>query len=548
MFDTGLINQVLNTIEANGGTFHIVDCQVRANAQDTKGMSSTAIIQVSMESREGLDELIDTLKVLTEDTVGADGTLTEWPDYCAGDYSTTMNESSSSSAAMHDTMDTRQVYDTKDTTNIVCLGAGLVCSPLLEYLSRDPKNHLTVVSAVPNEAEALARRFTRRNVVGRRVDAIGDKAAIDTLCKEADCVVSLLPATMHLDIAQRCIKYQTPLVTASYVSPEMKQLNEEAQKAGISILCEMGLDPGMDHMSAMKVIDHVKEEGGEIVSFSSVCGGLPAPEAADNPLAYKFSWSPRGVLTAAQNDSRYLEHGKVIKVKGKDLLSKATPVTSFLPAYALEVLPNRDALPYAETYGISSATSVFRGTLRYAGWSRIMYQCNQLGLLDATDITTQLPSTWNALMDQLSPPEAPLSIDQKTRDCLNWLGLYSNDPVDVKGSVMDTFCGLLEKKLSYAKGEHDMALMHHSFGVVYPKTGKKQDITSTFVGYGTEDGETMMAKTVGVTAAIGVELMLEGAIKAKGVLTPTTSDIYSPALARLEAEGVKFRERFQDSH
>ena len=190
---------------------------------------------------------------------------------------------------------------------------------------------------------------------------------------EADAVLSLLPAPLHAAVAEQCIAARTPLVTASYVAPELAALHERAREAGVPLLCEMGLDPGLDHMSAAAMIAQVHSEGGEVVSFRSVCGGLPAPESAfsGNPFGYKFSWSPAGVLAAMHNAAQWREGGEVVRVAGTELLRAAQPLSGGLlgRALSLEVLPNRDALPYAALYGIDGqAATFFRGTLRYQGW------------------------------------------------------------------------------------------------------------------------------------------------------------------------------------
>jgi len=196
-------------------------------------------------------------------------------------------------------------------------------------------------------------------------------------------------------------------VTASYVSEEMQALHDDAVRADIPILCEMGLDPGMDHMSAMAVIDSIRDEGGKILSFSSLCGGLPAPEvAADNPLSYKFSWSPAGVMSASQNDAKYLQDGEIVEVQGSELLSAARP-TSVFKTLNLEVLPNRDSLPYGEVYGIhKTAHSVFRGTLRYGGWSGSMRAFQRRGWFDSTTEMDQntLESEWNRIFHDDTRP------------------------------------------------------------------------------------------------------------------------------------------------
>ncbi|TMW55077.1 hypothetical protein Poli38472_013839 [Pythium oligandrum] len=536
LFDTGLINQVLNVIEESDGGFYLVDCQVRPNFIDASAATSSAIVQISMNSREELDAIIEKIKTLSGLVPGADASVAELPDYCGLDYSKTLRGEKEGAGRA----DSNTVVKSEEQRKVVCLGAGLVAAPLVEYLSRERGNEVNIVSAVEGEASRMYRKFGRHNVKPHTVNVSTDRAGLEKLCAEADCVVSLLPATMHTDVAKLCIDHRTPLVTASYISPEMKELNDRARAAGIPILCELGLDPGMDHMSAMKVIDEVKAHDGKIVSFSSVCGGLPAPEAADNPIGYKFSWSPRGVLTAALNAAQYKHNGKIINIPGEDLL-KSNERVNFLPAFAIEQIPNRNSLPYSEIYGIPEAHSIFRGTLRYAGCCDILYQLRQFGLFN-TDTSVAIPSTWPELIRELSR-SASYKLQPDAEQFLHWLGVYSDNTPLIKGpSIIDTFCTLLQDKLAYQPGERDMAIMHHEFGVEYAN-GKKEKRTSTYVGYGSEEGDTVMAKTVGVTAAIGVQMILQDAVQGRGVLTPTTPDIYVPALARLEVEGVRFSEK-----
>jgi len=561
LFDSGLINQVLNLIEAHDdgdGGFYLVDCQVRPNYTDEEDLSKTmssAVVQISMRDREQLDAVLAKIRALAELTMGASATVTELPDFCGTDYSKTHGASRKDEAARSTPLSPASSTGTvvKDVSSrpktVVCFGAGLVATPLVEYLSRDPSTHVRVVSGIDGEAARIAKALApRANISPLTVNVLSESetATIAQLCADADCVVSLLPAPMHLAIAEKCIAGKTPLVTASYVSPEMRALDERAKQAGVPILCELGLDPGMDHMSAMKVIDDVKARDGTVVSFSSVCGGLPAPEAADNPIGYKFSWSPRGVLTAALNAAQYKKDGRIVNVKGENLLASSERV-NFLPAFALEQIPNRDSLPYADIYGIPEAHSIFRGTLRYAGCCQILYQLRQLGLLDLDrSVESVLPSSsksWPGLLEELSR-HADSTITPEARGFLEFLGAFNQETrlVSTAPSVLDSFCSLLQDKLEYAPEERDMAIMHHEFGVEYPD-GKKEKRTSTFVGYGSGGQDTIMAKTVGVTAAIGVSMILKDAVQGRGVLTPTTPDIYAPALARLEVEGVKFVEK-----
>ncbi|CAI5712732.1 unnamed protein product [Hyaloperonospora brassicae] len=544
LFDTGLINQVLNLIEGHDGGFHLVNCDVRPKIEaggNGDGVVSNAIVQISMADRDALEGVIKKIRSLAELTTGAKATVTELPDLCGTNFSKTRGAVVRKDSAANTTSDVSVSSPKK--RSVVCFGAGLVASPLVEYLSRDEGNEVHVVSGVESEVKEMVRKITRQNVKPHVVNVAEDAAGVDKLCAGADCVVSLLPATMHTNIAQHCIHHATPLVTASYISPEMKELDTKAKKAGIPILCEIGLDPGLDHMSAMKVIDEVKARSGKIVSFSSVCGGLPAPEAADNAIGYKFSWSPRGVLTAALNAARYYKDGKVIAVAGEELLNCSERV-SFLPAFNLEQIPNRNSLPYGKIYGIPDAHSLYRGTLRYGGCCEILYQLRKLGLFDV-DSSKFIPDTWSELLTQLGGAQG---LRRDAHEFLQWLGACDHaTPVVKAPSILDAFCALLQNKLSYLPGERDMAIMHHEFGIEYDD-GKMEKRTSTFVGYGSEKGDTVMAKTVGLSAAIGVQLILQDAVRGRGVLTPTTPDIYVPALARLEVEGVRFVEKSFSQH
>jgi alpha-aminoadipic semialdehyde synthase len=363
---------------------------------------------------------------------------------------------------------------------------------------------------------------------------------------------------MHMPIAHACLAHGKPLVTASYKG-DMGSVEAEAKRRGVPIMVEMGLDPGMDHMSAQAVIDDVHALGGTVESFSSVCGGLPAPEAADNPLAYKFSWSPIGVLMAASNPAKYLKNGQLVVVPGEELLPSAEPVSDWLRSLNLEVLPNRDSLPYGDVYGLSGeASSLFRGTLRYGGWSSVMFGFRLLGLLDtATEGPFRSARNWTELMTALCPggeaqvlaragaPQAAARV----LETLKWLGIYGPNPPPVANSapsLRHAFCALLESRLTFQSHERDMVLMRHVFGI-RKADGNKQVRESSFIGFGSgAAGPTMMARTVGLTCAIGAQLILSGVVKTPGVLLPTTKEIYRPALLRLQQEGLDFVETVRD--
>ncbi|KAI8607219.1 LYS9, Saccharopine dehydrogenase, lysine biosynthesis pathway, partial [Chytriomyces sp. MP71] len=396
---------------------------------------------------------------------------------------------------------------------------------------------------------------------------VSDANSLGKLVREHDVVVSFVPATLHPVVAEHCINEKKHLVTASYLSPAMKAFDARAKQHGLTFINEIGLDPGIDHLTAMRAFDEVKEKGGKITSFISWCGGLPAPEASNNPLGYKFSWSPRGVLLAGLNSAVFKRDGKIQTIEGKDLMRSAVGVPIY-PGFALEGIPNRDSLGYLETYGLgdgSSLQNMFRGTLRYRGYTEMMGAFVELGLLDTAiraDIKTgmswadlmtstlgltsipQSETGWrDAVFKKLRPyptADATGRLD-RVMASLNWSMLSKDHAVAPSPSILDAFCALLQSKLVYAEGERDLVVMHHVFGVEWAN-GRSNEMTSTLIAYGDPNGYSAMAKTVGLPAAMATEMILDGTMRHTGVLAPVYKDIYEPMLEKLEGEGIKFVE------
>ncbi|KAF9085531.1 hypothetical protein BGX23_009581 [Mortierella sp. AD031] len=452
---------------------------------------------------------------------------------------------------------------------VLLCGSGFVAGPLVDYLLRDPNVDITIASNSQTEATSLALGKANTKVVPLDVK---DNTKMASLVKDSDIVVSFVPAPFHPIIAEHCIQEKKNMVTASYISPAMKALDERAQRAGITIMNEIGLDPGIDHLSAMKMIDEVKAEGGKVTSFVSWCGGLPAPEASNVPLSYKFSWSPRGVLTAGLNDAKFRMHNGFHDIQGKDLMKKHFPDVPIYPGFALEGVANRDSLSYADTYGlgpVEKLDTMFRGTLRYKGYADLMYSFNRLGLLNAEN-SQQNFSSWPefmdsllfgkggkhdnqsrtaAIADRLDLPKNHPSVG-KVVDALQWLSLMPSAsaqavaPFNAQNSTttLDSFCNLLMNKLKYNPNERDMVILHHEFGVQL-KDGTDQTRTSTLVSYGTFETYTAMAKTVGLPAAMATEMLLKGEIPEKGVLAPTMPHVYNTILEKLDREGVSVLEQ-----
>ncbi len=434
---------------------------------------------------------------------------------------------------------------------ILILGAGLVAKPLVRYLLDQPGFEVEVASRTVSKAEKLIDNHPRGKA---RELNLKDEETLKKEVAAADIVISMVPYTFHPKVANYCISFGKHMVTTSYVSETMQKLDEAAREAGVLILNEVGLDPGIDHMEAMRIIHEVKENGGEIMSFTSYCGGLPAPEANTNPFGYKFSWSPIGVLMAGKNPARYLKDGKEVLIPAENLFDNY----SIIPIEGLgdfEGYPNRNSLPYIELYGIQSTEVMLRGTLRNIGWCPTMKKIVDLGLLSEEVQEWAEGFTFRDFLlhlmkrpgekDVMKALSAHLHIaeDSEIIRRLEWLGLMSVEPLPMsKGSALDILGARMMEKLQYEEGERDMIILQHQFIASYPG-GKKEKITSTLIDYGIPHGDTSMARTVGLPAAIATRLIGEEKIDLIGVHIPTLPQIYLPSLSELKTMGIAFTEK-----
>jgi saccharopine dehydrogenase-like NADP-dependent oxidoreductase len=432
---------------------------------------------------------------------------------------------------------------------VLVLGAGLVAGAHVRYLLAQPRFHVTVASRTLRKAEEIVGGHPRGLAVALDSD---DAAAMESLVGQADLVVSLLPWVYHPAVARLCVKHRAPMVTTSYVKEPMAQLDAAAREAGVILLNEIGVDPGIDHMTAMRVIHRVRREGGEIHSFTSWCGGLPAPEANTNPLGYKFSWSPRGVLLAGKNGARYLKDGEEIRIPSGELFEHHWPVPVEVEGSPVEFegYPNRDSLGYRQTYGIESASlrTMFRGTLRNPGWCNSLRAIARMGWLDEEPVEGIEGWTFAQLTSRLLGstrvgPGDPAAEPEVAAN-LKWLGLLGDDPLPPgPRAPVDILTARMLERMSYAPGERDMLVLQHEFLAAYPN--RQEKITSTMVDFGIPGGDSSMSRTVGLPAAIGVRLILEGKIHLTGVQIPVVPEIYEPVLEELEALGIRFRERWE---
>ena len=435
---------------------------------------------------------------------------------------------------------------------VLVLGAGMVARPLVQYLLDQPGYQLTVADLVIAKAQDVIAG--RQN--GQAVALIaGDNDTLEKLIADHDLSVSLLPAPLHPLVAELCIKHRKHMVTASYVSPKMKELDQAAKYAEVMILNEIGVDPGIDHMSAMRVIDDVKARGGKVTCFKSYCGGLPSPEDNDNPFGYKFSWSPRAVFAAGKNSALYRLDGREVRIPASELFADhhTLPVENI---GELEAYPNRDSLSYIDTYGLSGIETMFRGTLRYPGWCETLKAFVDLGMLEERRLSFPGDMTFAQFFAKAVGLDSDEDLRERIAEKLSieeaspilcrfdWLGLFSNDLIPLAGqdsTAMDVLCAVMEKKMVYHPGERDMICLVHRFRAEFPD-GSAEKISSTLIDFGIPNGDSSMARTVGLPAAIGAKMILNGEVFIPGVQIPVIKDIYEPVLNALAQMDIRCTE------
>jgi saccharopine dehydrogenase-like NADP-dependent oxidoreductase len=432
---------------------------------------------------------------------------------------------------------------------ILILGAGLVSKPMVEYLL-ERNFEIRVASPMKERADDMIGN----NPNGSSIDwSMDDQETLKKMISEYDLTVSLLPYRFHSEVAGLCIRYKKPLVTTSYVQPAMKLLDEEAKKAGIILLNEIGLDPGVDHMSAMKVIDKIHANGGKVGEFYSLCGALPAPEAVDNPLGYKFSWSPKGVVLASRNSALYLKQGRRIYIEPSDLF-KDTFIYNFPGIGELEVYPNRDSISYSEIYNIPEVSTMYRGTLRYKGWCETLDAMKGLNMLDDTpndysgmsfaDFLAERAGTSTLNLRKNIALKLSIREDSAAMKGLDWLGFFRNEMMNCNETTpFEITSDRMIKLMALGDSERDVVAMQHIFLASYPG-GKREIIKSSLLGFGSTHTNTAIARTVALPAAIAAKMIIEKKIDLTGVHRPVVPEIYNPVLNELATLGIEMKEEW----
>jgi saccharopine dehydrogenase-like NADP-dependent oxidoreductase len=438
---------------------------------------------------------------------------------------------------------------------ILIIGAGRSASSLIKYLL-DKSEAENLLLTIADLSEALANKKTGNHKNARAIsfDVCNDEQRKQEI-QQADIVISMLPAHLHIEVAKDCVFYKKSMITASYISEEMKSLDVQAKENKIVLMNEIGLDPGIDHMSAMKIMDEIKSKGGKIILFESFCGGLVAPESDTNLWNYKFTWNPRNVVLAGQGGAaKFIQEGTYKYIPYHKLFRR----TEFLEVEGFgrfEAYANRDSLKYREIYGLEAADTCYRGTIRRVGFSKAWDVFVQLGMTDDTYIIDDSEHMSNRDFVNLFLPYHPtdsveikfrhqLKIDQDDViwDKLLELDLFSKSVVT--GLKNATPAQMLEKILSYKwtlqPEDKDMIVMYHKIG--YEINGEQKQIDSTMVCLGDDQTYTAMAKTVGLPVAIATLKILNGEIQTTGVQLPISKDVYLPILEELEQYGVVFKE------
>ncbi|KAA3671446.1 alpha-aminoadipic semialdehyde synthase [Paragonimus westermani] len=360
----------------------------------------------------------------------------------------------------------RTSISTSSERKVLVLGAGYVVPPLLEYLTRDGNLRLTVVSNLQDELASISQNFPK--IQARNVNVLEDTKMLNRLVCEHDLVISLIPWKFHPTVVEECVKQKRNLLTASYCTPVLRDMESSIQQSGITAFMEMGLDPGIDHLLTKECIDEVTQKGGHVVSYRSFTGGLPAPENSNNPLRYKFSWSPEAAMSTVMNGAKYLENGEIKEIPADGSLMRMASAMDVFPGFNLEGYPNRDSTRYIDLYGLQGCHTVIRGTLRYGGYTNAVSVLLQLGLLHSKPEPILQPGspniTWRQLICQKLSLDEKLNVEQMERAilnkfgndktkyaCLHDLGFLSDDPVAQAGTPLASTSEQLSKVIAYGR-------------------------------------------------------------------------------------------------
>ena len=435
---------------------------------------------------------------------------------------------------------------------IAIVGAGLMAQPLVDYFIDNCGYQVIVL----NRTLAKAEKVVEGRTAGRAVEwPNNDPDVLDNVICEVDIAISMVPKPIHIHIAKSCLRYGKNMLTTAYEIPELLALKDEVEEKGLLILNELGEVPGMDHFGTQMVLDEIKEEGGRVISLNSYGSGLPSFESNNNPMGYKFSWDPRTVFVAAQTAAAYLKNGTKIEVPGDKLFEHFWYV-DIDDLGTFESYPNKDVEKYVKPFGLKEDVSFYRGLLRFSGYCNHMKNVMALGLLKNDQVKTFEGKTYRQFTAALVNEESPDDLEHKLGHYLNfdfnadiihrlkWLGFFDDKPIAIKkGTNLDVLLDLMLKKMSYKPHEKDMIILHIDALAEFPG-GRREKRLATMVVEGIPHGASAMSRAVALPPAISAKLIVEGKIKATGVLMPPTlPELYKPVLDELKTFGFEFKRK-----
>lgn len=438
---------------------------------------------------------------------------------------------------------------------LLVIGAGRSSSSLIKYLLDNAEAEdwrITVCDIDP----ALAERKVAGHACGtaRAFDA-NNESTRQLLIREHDLVISMLPASLHLTVVEDCLAFGKHIITPSYITPEIRALDSAFREKGLIALNEIGLDPGIDHLSAMKLLDEIRAKGSEVRCFESFTGGLIAPECDDNPWGYKFTWNPRNVVLAGQGGVVRFRHGGRFKYIPYHKLFQRTEIIAIEGYGKFEGYANRDSLKYREVYGLEDVPTIYRGTLRRPGFCKGWNILVQLGLTDDSYIVEDSATlTYRQFINAFLKYNPYDSVELKLRaylkleednpalELIEWLGLFEEEVIGLdRATPAQILQKRMEEKMSLAPGDKDMIVMWHKVG--FTDGGEKREFNASLVVTGDDQTHTAMSKTVGLPIGIAAKNILNGNIRLRGALLPIEREIYEPVLNELESLGIAFTER-----
>jgi saccharopine dehydrogenase (NADP+, L-glutamate forming) len=447
---------------------------------------------------------------------------------------------------------------------ILVLGAGQSAPYLIRYLLDHANDYGWIVTVGDLDPDVAASRVNSHpHGEAIAIDARA-KDRLEAIIESADLVVNLLPQALTSLVAHECVRQRRHMISTSYSTPKIKALSSDARQQGVLLLTEMGLDPGIDHMAGMSLIDRVHSAGGIVESYESYGSGVPAPDSFTNPLHYAITRSPRRVVTAGDRGAHYLRHGQLRAVPKSRVFTQTWPVE--VPGVGtMEAYPNRDSLVYRSQFGLANVETLIRGKLRFPGWCETWHQVVRLGLAgEQISIPHLAERSFAELVEMLLPEEVrgstveeraarflELDLDGPVMENLRWMGMFSKEPVGNDGaSATDALEHLVDTKLQLPAEARDLVIIHHELTAHYPTDGEDQEapgmrrekIVATLVQFGEPGGNTAMARAVGLPGALAAQLVLDGDIDLVGSHIPTEPAIYRPVLDALARENFQFSE------